>query len=370
VRVAHVDTGRDWRGGQAQVALLLAGLRARGHDLLLAVPPGAPLAARAVAAGVACLTLRAGGDLEQLASGRLARALRPFAPELLHAHTARAHTIARAAGRALGVPVVVSRRVVVPPARNPFSRRKYATGVARYLCISRAVVDAMRAAGIDARRLALVPSAVDVEALGQVRARIAAGGAHTPLATLAGAPAGAPVAGTAAALTREKGIDAFTAAAAAAPAGVRWVWIGDGPERARLERACRARGVAERVRVLGFRDDAHELVAQLALFVSASTHEGLGTAVLEAQALGVPVVATDSGGVRDAIEDGVNGRLADGPGALPAAVAAALGDPATLERWRDAALATVARFTPGAMVERTLAEYASVRSEAAAGAAG
>src|SRR5258705_12683294 len=53
-----------------------------------------------------------------------------------------------------------------------FSRRKYTRGVARYLCVSRAVVDAMRRGGIDAERLAWVPSAIDVVALDRIRERV------------------------------------------------------------------------------------------------------------------------------------------------------------------------------------------------------
>jgi glycosyltransferase involved in cell wall biosynthesis len=111
------------------------------------------------------------------------------------------------------------------------------------------------------------------------------------------------------------------------------------------------------------------LMAQLTLMVSTSRHEGLGSAVLEAQALGVPVIASDSGGVRDSIEDGVNGRIVGDPGAIGGAVVQALGEPATRARWRDRALESVARFTPARMLELTLAEYAKVLAEADAGEA-
>jgi glycosyltransferase involved in cell wall biosynthesis len=149
---------------------------------------------------------------------------------------------------------------------------------------------------------------------------------------------------------------------------VSFVWIGEGRERQALERAFARLRLGNRARVLGFRRDVHELVAQLTLFVSASRQEGLGTAVLEAQALGVPVVAADSGGVRDSVLDGSNGRLVASPDGLGAAVRDALGDPATLARWRAAALMSVERFSPESMVEGTLAEYARVLAEAHAGA--
>ncbi len=362
MRVAHVDTGRDWRGGQTQVLLLLRGLRRRGHDVILAAPD-APLASRVLSEGIPWLPLGAGGELDLGAGARLAGQLGAFAPEALHAHTARAHTLARDAGARLSVPVLVSRRVLAPVGTNPFSRRKYGRGVARYLCISRAVMDVMLGGGIPAELLALVPSAVDVRALAAIRERVARDAAEVRLRELIGAAPDAVVVGAVGAMTREKGVEVFAAAAIEALRAMpecHAVWIGDGPERSRLERARAASGLGGRLAVLGRREDAHELLAQLTLFVSTSRHEGLGTAVLEAQALGVPVVVTDSGGVRDAVEDGVNGRIVREPGSVGRALIEMLGDPGLRQRWSRAGLASVEAFDADLMVERTLAEYSSV----------
>ncbi len=370
MKIAHVDTGREWRGGQAQVALLLEGLRERGHEVMLAAPD-APLSQRARERGIEWLELRTGGDLDLGAGGRLARRLEAWRPELLHAHTARAHTVSRSAGRRLGVPVIVSRRVITPVARNPFSRRKYRSGIARYLCISRAVMDVLREGGVEAKRLALVPSAVDCERLAQVRASVNAGQDRVSLRNLIGAAEHDTVFGTAGSVTRDKGVDEFAAAAAMVLARYpnMWaVWIGEGRDRARLERIASGLGIGARLRVLGFRADAHACIAQLDVFVSASQHEGLGTAILEAQALGVPVIATDSRGVRDSIEDGVNGRLVSNPRALGVSLGDALGDRATLDGWRDKALRSVREFSPRTMLVLTLAEYMKVRAEASTAA--
>jgi glycosyltransferase involved in cell wall biosynthesis len=149
----------------------------------------------------------------------------------------------------------------------------------------------------------------------------------------------------------------------------RFVWFGDGPLRERAARDARARGIEPRVRFAGFTAQVAELVAQLDLFVSTSRHEGLGTAVLEAQALGVPVIATDSGGVRDSIRDRDNGRIVT-PDELAPAVLEAIASPELGRGWAAAALESVRSFTPGAMVERTVEEYAKVLAERAANAGG
>lgn len=364
MKIAHLDTGRDWRGGQGQVLLLLEGLRALRHESVLLAPRG-PLLQRADAEGLAVERLRGWRPWRLDAAAAVTRALRGRGIDLLHAHTSHAHTLAVRAGGRLGLPVVVSRRVLAEVGRNPWSRAKYRTGVARFLCVSRPVLEALRRGGVPESRLLWVPSAVDVDRLEEVRMRVASGAAPSALATLAGAEPGAPVVGTAAALTAEKGAAAFVRMArevGAARPDARFVWIGAGPERRTLERAARRAGLAARLRALGFRPDAHELVAQLAVFVSASEREGLGTAILEAQALGVPVVARDAGGVRDAIEDGVNGRLVP-ERELGEAVRATLADPDAALRRAAVARDTVRGFSPRAMVERTLAAYEAVLRE-------
>jgi len=68
-------------------------------------------------------------------------------------------------------------------------------------------------------------------------------------------------------------------------------------------------GIALRVVFLGAREDVHECLAALDLFVLPSLHEGMGRVLLEAMAVGCPVVATRVGGIPDIVEDGTTGLL-------------------------------------------------------------
>jgi glycosyltransferase involved in cell wall biosynthesis len=95
--------------------------------------------------------------------------------------------------------------------------------------------------------------------------------------------------------------------------------VGDGPERERLQGLSRELGVSGRVEFLGERHDVPELLAQSAFFVSSSLTEGISLTLLEAMAVGLPVVATAVGGNPEIIVDGVTGRLA--PPSNPAALA-------------------------------------------------
>lgn len=90
---------------------------------------------------------------------------------------------------------------------------------------------------------------------------------------------------------------------------VRFVAAGQGPQEDELRARIAELGLGDRFRLLGYVPNAARLVAGADLFVLASDHEGLPLAVMEALALGVPVVATRVGGVPELVEDGTSGRL-------------------------------------------------------------
>jgi glycosyltransferase involved in cell wall biosynthesis len=351
-RVAHLDTGHTWRGGQAQVWRLMRGLAARDIESRLLAPPG-PLLDRARAAGFPTSAWSPRGDADLPALLHARHVLRSAQVDVAHCHDARAHALGVPAARLAGVPaVVVSRRVEFPVAGHPLSALKYRLPVDRYLCVSERVARTLADAGIEPERLAVVPSGIE----------------EVPRATdvdlrrMLGLAADARLVGTAAALTAEKGHAMLLETAARltrVKQDVHFVWLGDGPERAALEHRRSALGLEGRVHLLGFRDDASTLIGQCTVLASAARAEGLGTALLEAQALGVPVVATAVGGVPEIVADGVTGRLvpADDAAALAAALREALEHTERARAWAEQARVTVRAFGIERTVERTLEEY-------------
>lgn len=84
---------------------------------------------------------------------------------------------------------------------------------------------------------------------------------------------------------------------------LRFVSVGQGPLRGALDRWITTAGIEDRFHTLGYRDDAPRVVSGGDIFTLSSHHEGLPVAVMEALALGVPVVATAAGGVAGAVAD-------------------------------------------------------------------
>lgn len=147
MRILHLDSGREMRGGQWQALRLHRGLLAAGHESLLLARAGSPLLDVAARENLPCEALR------PLRLGLLSRGF-----DLVHAHDARSHTLGAAFARAT---LVVSRRVAFPVGDSRVSRWKY-RGPALFIAVSCHVASRLRDAGVDEARIAVVYDGVPV----------------------------------------------------------------------------------------------------------------------------------------------------------------------------------------------------------------
>jgi glycosyltransferase involved in cell wall biosynthesis len=172
-----------------------------------------------------------------------------------------------------------------------------------------------------------------------------------------------PVIGTIARLSRQKGIDILIDALPGIlehwPAA-RCVVVGTGPLEEQLRERAVRRGVSASITFrLDLVGTARTALDDFDLFVLPSRWEGMPIALLEAAAAGLPCIATDVGGIREILRDGVSGRVVGtSPAAIAEAAVDALGAPATRERWGAAARAHVSEAFPlERMVAATEALY-------------
>jgi glycosyltransferase involved in cell wall biosynthesis len=185
-----------------------------------------------------------------------------------------------------------------------------------------------------------------------------------------GLPATDPVIVCLANFTPTKGqaviIDAMPRLAQQFP-NVRAILAGDGPELPALKARAAALGVAGRVEFPGSVRVPWDLLRAADVFVLASEIEGLPLVVLEAMSQGVPVVATDVGGMPEAVIDDETGYLVPGGdvAALTTSIARILGDATIAARMRKAALA---RFEERFTMERMLEAHADLYRRLAGGA--
>lgn len=317
--VLHLNTARDWRGGERQVFFLAREIQRHGGRQLVVGQPASELETRCAAAGLPFEALRMRGEWDLPAAARLARMVRERGVNLLHAHTAKAHTLALLARRkfpakAAGVPgaaapgLVVSRRVDFPARLNFLSRRKYLSPlVDRYIAISENVRGILETDGIAAEKIRIAYSGIDL-------ADFASLPDPAYLRDEFGIQPDEIVLGNVAALVEHKDqrtlLRAFAVARQGAGPVARLFILGQGPLRAELEELARELGVADRVVFTGFRRDVPAFLKLFDLFVMSSQEEGLGTAVLDAMAAGLPVAATRGGGIPEMIDQDRGGLLA------------------------------------------------------------
>src|SRR5262249_36486751 len=137
--------------------------------------------------------------------------------------------------------------------------------------------------------------------------------------------------------------------------------VGDGDERQELEALAARLGIRDRVRFAGHASDVRDAIASADVALSSARQEGLGIALLEAMAMGRPVVALPTGGIPEIVSDGETGWLADvrAPAALARAMQAAIDAPAERRRRGEAARArVVTTFSVDAMRAGYEAVYA------------
>ncbi len=148
LKVLHLDSGKQMRGGQWQTLYLMVGQKTIGIEPRLLVRPGSPLEREAQQRGIPT------GRLSLWSVANLSRKC-----DLTHAHDARSHTIAAiaAANR-----LVVARRVAFPLRQGFLSRWKY-RNADLYLAVSEFVARQLIAAGVDAQKIRVVPDGVPVE---------------------------------------------------------------------------------------------------------------------------------------------------------------------------------------------------------------
>lgn len=347
--IVHVASGREWRGGQRQVWLLASALQQDGAEQIVVTGTGTELARRLQSSGVRVRTAawRAGVD---------PRVLWPILQELrrphavLHAHDAHSVTLAGVCSVLAGAPLVVTRRVTFPLRRRSFWLRAH-----RVIAISQAVRDALVADGVDPERIVHIPSAVDLEG------RLEAG--NTSIRHTLGLPENGRLAVSLAALTPEKDQSTLVAAAALLVRDLpdlHWVIAGEGPLRGLLTRRIAEAGLADRFHLVGHLPDPHTLLASADVCVLSSTSEGLGSSLLAAMALGVPVVATRVGGIPELL--GTGAGLLVSPGDAPGfatAVRGVLTEPELREKLSRIGRHEASRFSVRGMAERVLGVYRS-----------
>jgi glycosyltransferase involved in cell wall biosynthesis len=294
MRILHLDSGAEMRGGQWQVLRLIEGLGAAGHESTLLAQGGSPLYVEARHRGI---------DVHGWSYLSVAR--RSGQGDIVHAHDAHSHT---AAALAAADRLVVSRRVAFLVKRNPVSRWKYSRA-AHFIAVSEHVKSSLVDAGIAASKITVVYDGVPFLPVSH--------GSEILIPE-----SGDPAKGTALAIQ-----------------GAKLAGLPVRPSR-----------------------NVESDLAHAGLFLYITHSEGLGSGVLLAMSAGVPVIASNVGGLREIVFHERTGLLTENaPEAIAAAVRRLMDDRTLAQVLADRARSTVQqKFSVERMAAETAAIYEAV----------
>jgi len=370
MRVLHVISSGGMYGAESVILNMSRTLNEGPHHSTLGVflnssKPNLQLHESAAREGINSHLIPCKGRLDRTAIRLIRKLAAETVADVVHAHGYKADMYVYFALRGSGIPLISTCHTWYD--HDPKDRffgvvdrwilRSYESIVA----VSEGVREQLLKAGVRADKVGIIPNGIDLRAFDRASAVVKGefGWSDCPLVGMVGR------------LSTEKGVDVFLAAAARVLnqlPDAKFVVIGDGPDRAKLDALIDEFGIGSSVRMLGHRDDMPAVYASLDLMVSSSRREGLPMAILEGMASRLPLLATPVGGVPTVVLDGRTGVLVptEDPAALATRIVELLRDDAQRERLGSAARQLVEdEFS----AQRMTADYLRVYEAAAVRAA-
>lgn len=296
-RLTMAITELDIGGAEKAFVQVATGLSQCGWDVqIISLRDRGPLAQPLLDAGLTVHALNCRSLLDWSCVVALRRRLREWHTDVLLTFLHQANLVGRIAGRWAHVPVIVSGIRVADMRQLVAIPERLTRGwVDHYVAVSHAVAaDHARLCRVPLERISVIHNGVDVR---EIEATPAASRSalqwsdHEQIILSVGR------------LTAQKSPEDLLRAFVELPAelrdGARLVYVGDGPLRAELQQRATELGVADRVSLSGWRGDVISLMKAADVLVLPSRWEGLPNVVLEAMAAGLPVLAADTGGVRE-----------------------------------------------------------------------
>lgn len=355
MKILHVEAGKNLYGGALQVYYLMRGLHERGVQNVLVCPPKSAIgkAAQDIAEVVECSM---NGDIDLMFYFRLKKLVKLHMPDVLHVHSRRgADHFGAMVAKATGVKSVLTRRVDNTEAK--WSAQWKAQRFTEMVAISEGIRQVQISLGVDPQKIRTIHSAVDTQKFSVDRTR------RQPLLTRFNLPEQSFVIGVVAQLIERKGheflFNVLPDIVSQYPQ-VRVLVLGKGPHESHLKTAVADAQLDNIVTFAGFQTDIENIMPGLDLVVHPALKEGLGVALLQASACGVPVVACAAGGIPEIVQHQINGEVVP-PGdasALQAAIEKVLGDPELyLAYAKNGPEVVKAQFSIEAMVQGNYALY-------------
>lgn len=308
-RILLVIPTLDRGGAEKQMTLLATHLPKSEFEVhVCTLTRQGPLASRLDDAGVPIHAIGKRGKIDPLAFWRLTKLMQRLKPDLVHTWIFAANAYGRAAALRAGVRRVVGGERCVDPWKNWWELEIDRRLAKRSDCIitnSSGVREFYARHGVSANKFEVIPNGIEASRAELTKTK-------ADWSRELDLPEAGRWVGAVGRLWPQKRLkDAIWAMdiIKVVTDDVYLLIVGDGPDRAKLERFVWQIEIADRVRFLGERSDVAELLPHLSLSVLASSYEGQSNSIMESMLAGIPVVASDIPGNRDLVLDGLTGYL-------------------------------------------------------------
>lgn len=337
INVVHLVSGPEWYGIKGVVAGMARKMNAERFRLHVVYAARNPVERDRIildeleGLGCVCEMIRSHNPfLDLLMVARIRDFIRQHGIDLVHSHGYKMDVLGLVAAKASGKPVIGTFHEpvgIILPVKSGFYRLldficlRFFDGV---VTVSRSAAEYLAVKGIAGKKIRVIHPGIDLNEIKTAREQ-----ASVKKELML--PEDSVVVGVAGRLHYQKGHSAFIEAAAKLSLefpGLRFLVVGEGELEGELEDMAKKLGLGDKITFAGYVNDVKRFMDAMDVFVLPSLWENLPASLLEAMALGKPVVATNVGGVSEAVVDGASGILVPpgDPEALAAAVSKLVSD--------------------------------------------
>ena len=316
--ILHTECSDGWGGQEIRIMEELRGMRRYGYATALIAPQHSRIFSRAQAEGFKVHAVRFGNKGHLPSWVRLFRLIGRIKPDVVNTHSSDDSWMAGFVARMLRVPLIVRTRHVSTPIGSGFSYKVFPHLI---LTTSQAIREGLIASGIAEERIVAVPTGIDSN-----RFRFSSSW-RKEIREKHGFSEEDIVVGNICVLRSWKGLDFFIETAAQMPQRFKFILVGDGPRRQRLQDKARGMGLEGRLIFPGHQEEIEKYFSALDLyFFTSYANEGVPQSLLQAQSVGLPMVVCRTPSVLETLqgEEGVAeveyGNVASACAALTTAV--------------------------------------------------
>jgi len=320
IRVLHIDSELKWGGGQQQALYLFEGMLNKGYYVAFVCRPKSELKKYFEKHKLPYFEFKMSSEIDFLSSYKIASFCKKNNINILYLHSAGAHAIGLMAKVFYSkLKIIVVRRVSNDIRKNYLSQLKYKSSLVNtFVCISNDIREVLLKNGVSKEKLKVIHDGIDLNKFTSLKP-------NSNLRKELKIPEDDIVIGTIAALEGAKDYPNLLNAAKIVTEkvdNVSFIAVGDGRDRSKIKELHAKLNLGKKFIFTGFQNDVGKYLLLFDVFVLASKKEGLGTSILDAQSLGLPVIATKTGGIPEVVKHNTNGILvnAQSPQELASAV--------------------------------------------------